>query len=121
MNKFFKIVKSFINYFGIDIRRINPELKNLSFDEILRNNSSREPLIFDVGANKGQSIKRFLDLFENPTIHAFEPVDEAVKIIKNIAQLGPYHLGKESWEKCNFCSIENKTKLNHKNNERTLH
>ena len=44
-----------------------------------------------------------------------------VKIIKNIAQLGPYHLGKESWEKCNFCSIENKTKLNHKNNERTLH
>ena len=44
-----------------------------------------------------------------------------VKIIKNIAQIGPYHLGKESWEKCNFCSIENKTKLNHKNNERTLH
>ena len=44
-----------------------------------------------------------------------------VKIIKNISQLGPYHLGKESWEKCNFCSIENKTKLNHKNNERTLH
>ena len=44
-----------------------------------------------------------------------------VKIIKNIAQIGPYHLGKESWEKCNFCSIENETKLNHKNNERTLH
>ena len=44
-----------------------------------------------------------------------------VKIIKNIAQIGPDHLGKESWEKCNFCSIENKTKLNHKNNERTLH
>ena len=44
-----------------------------------------------------------------------------VKIINNIAQMGPYHLGKESWEKCNFCSIENKTKLNHKNNERTLH
>tara|TARA_B100000965_G_C19222576_1_gene596541 strand:- start:417 stop:602 length:186 start_codon:yes stop_codon:yes gene_type:complete len=43
------------------------------------------------------------------------------KIIKNIAQIGPYHLGKESWEKCNFCSIENKTKLNHKNNEKTLH
>ena len=44
-----------------------------------------------------------------------------VKIIKNIAQIGPYHLGKESWEKCNFCSIENKTKLNHKNNKKTLH
>ena len=44
-----------------------------------------------------------------------------IKVIKNIAQLGPYHLGKESWEECNFCSIENKTKLNHKNNERILH
>ena len=44
-----------------------------------------------------------------------------VKIIKNIAQVGPYHLGKESWEKCNLCAIENKTKSNHQDNERTLH
>ena len=26
-----------------------------------------------------------------------------VKIIKNIAQIGPYHLGKEIIEKCRFC------------------
>ena len=44
-----------------------------------------------------------------------------VKIIKNIAQIGPYHLGKESWEKCNFCSTEHKTKKKYNNNERTLH
>ncbi len=44
-----------------------------------------------------------------------------VKIIKNIAQIGPYHFGKESWEKCNFCSIENKAKQNHNNHERVLH
>jgi len=44
-----------------------------------------------------------------------------VKVIKNIAQIGPYHLGKETWEKCNYCSIENKTKLNHKDYERTIH
>ena len=44
-----------------------------------------------------------------------------VKIIKNIAQIGPYHLGKESWEKCNFCSTEHKTKTKYNNNERTLH
>jgi len=44
-----------------------------------------------------------------------------VKVIKNIVQIGRYHLGKETWEKCNFCSIENKNKSNQKNNERTLH
>ena len=44
-----------------------------------------------------------------------------VKVIKNIAQIGRYHLGKETWEKCNFCSIENKNKSNHHDNERTLH
>jgi FkbM family methyltransferase len=31
------------------------------------------PMIFDVGANKGQSIDLFLKLFKNPTIYAFEP------------------------------------------------
>ena len=27
-----------------------------------------------------------------------------VKIIKNLMQVGPYHLGKEVIEKCKFCS-----------------
>ena len=44
-----------------------------------------------------------------------------VKVIKNIAQIGPYHLGKETWEKCNFCSIENNNKPIQKINEKTLH
>ena len=26
-----------------------------------------------------------------------------IKVIKNIAQIGPFHLGKEVMEKCNFC------------------
>ena len=29
--------------------------------------------IFDVGANKGQSIDFFCKIFQNPIIHAFEP------------------------------------------------
>ena len=31
-----------------------------------------------------------------------------VKIIKNIAQIGPYHLGKEIIEKCRFCETYKK-------------
>ena len=31
------------------------------------------PLVFDVGANRGQSIERFRRVFGHPVIHAFEP------------------------------------------------
>jgi len=31
------------------------------------------PIIFDIGANRGQSIKFFESIFSNPTIYAFEP------------------------------------------------
>jgi hypothetical protein len=31
------------------------------------------PIFFDVGANKGQSIDRFLNLYPNSLIHSFEP------------------------------------------------
>ncbi|HUA53256.1 MAG TPA: FkbM family methyltransferase [Candidatus Sulfotelmatobacter sp.] len=34
-------------------------------------------VIFDVGANTGQSIERFLETFEQPTIHSFEPQPSA--------------------------------------------
>ena len=43
-----------------------------------------------------------------------------VKVIKNIAQVGPYHLGKETKEECTFCKVENKIVLTPKM-ERTLH
>ena len=46
---------------------------------------------------------------------------KTIQEIKNISQKGPYHLGKESWEKCNFCSIEKKNKPIQKINERTMH
>ncbi|MDC3070003.1 FkbM family methyltransferase [bacterium] len=82
MKRLKRFVKIFFNSLGFDLKRINPEVKNLSFDEILRQNLSQNPLILDVGANKGQTIRRFLDLFDNPTIHAFEPVEEAIQKIR---------------------------------------
>lgn len=71
---FKKSIKKIINILGFDIRRRNLGEKNLSFDEILKKNLGNEPLILDVGANRGQSIKRFFNLFSNPTIHSFEPI-----------------------------------------------
>jgi len=59
-----KIIKKILRNFNIDIKRIHPELKNsLSFDEIYIKKIKQTPIIFDVGANQGQSIKRFKKCF----------------------------------------------------------
>ena len=44
--------------------------KNIAYPCSLSPNSQ---IIFDVGANKGQSIDFFYKIFKNPTIYAFEP------------------------------------------------
>lgn len=43
------------------------------------------PLIFDVGANRGQSIEHFRRTFAKPVIHAFEPGREAFAALQSVA------------------------------------
>lgn len=45
-------------------------------DDIKRRLSTESPVIVDGGANVGQTIEAFLATFENPVIHAFEPIPE---------------------------------------------
>jgi FkbM family methyltransferase len=47
------------------------------FDILQLRGTTDRPLIFDVGANRGQSISRFRDRFPHSIIHAFEPVPSA--------------------------------------------
>ena len=42
----------------------------------------KNPIIFDIGANRGQSIERFLKTFDHPKIHAFEPNIEEFEELK---------------------------------------
>ena len=42
----------------------------------------RSPILFDVGANQGQSIDRFRKIFPNVITHSFEPAPELVKILE---------------------------------------
>jgi FkbM family methyltransferase len=78
-----KSIKFFFNILGFDILRINSKYKKLSFDNIHKKiTNCNNPIIFDVGANKGQSIKRFRKIFPNSTIHAFEPVIEDFNNLK---------------------------------------
>jgi FkbM family methyltransferase len=65
-------VKKLFRALGIDIRFI-PELGFDAFDDMRKIAATDAPLIFDVGANRGQSIDRFRRTFARPVVHAFEP------------------------------------------------
>ncbi len=44
--------------------------------------TKENPIIFDVGANTGQSIEFFRKVFTDPTIYSFEPDEKCVKELK---------------------------------------
>ena len=76
MNKLKKIILNSFRYFGYNIKKLQKEEKNfLNFDEIYQKIlKNKKVTIFDVGANRGQSINRFLKIFPNAEIHCFEPI-----------------------------------------------
>ena len=81
-----RLLKQILKFFGLNITRVNKELSNLTFDEIYLNflKSNDSPIIFDVGANEGQSINRFKKIYRNSTIHSFEPSKKIyAKLSKN--------------------------------------
>lgn len=78
-----KIIQSLINLFGFKIIKIK-EKKFREFDQILKKVLKKNKnIIFDVGANKGQSLDRFDQLFNNTIFYSFEPSFEAFKILKS--------------------------------------
>ena len=80
---FKKIVKKIINIFGYEIKKKDLEIEELSFDQILKKKLiKKKPIIFDVGANNGQSIERFLNLFQGAKIHSFEPLQNEFENLK---------------------------------------
>jgi FkbM family methyltransferase len=67
-----RAVKQLLRRAGIDIRFI-PKLGFDALDDMKKLAATDAPLIFDVGANRGQSIERFRRTFPRAVIHAFEP------------------------------------------------
>lgn len=68
------IIKNFLWFIGVEVKRINKEVTFKSFDEIYLSKLSNSKVVFDIGANQGQSIERFKKLFPDAKIHAFEPI-----------------------------------------------
>ena len=78
-----KTIKKTFNYFGLEIKKKDKEINELSFDEIIKKKILKsDPLIIDIGANKGQSIEKFSNLFDKSVIHSFEPVTKEFDELK---------------------------------------
>ena len=69
-------------YPTIKIKHLIINKKKITSDEIIKKNMPPHPIIFDVGANKGQSINRFRDLCKDPQIHSFEPLRKEFEFLK---------------------------------------
>ncbi len=72
-------IKKILWSFNIDIVK-----KKKNFDNIYKIKIKNKPIIFDVGANNGQSIKRFLSIFSKPIIHSFEPINDCYTLISKL-------------------------------------
>ena len=75
-----KLTKRLVNKFGYDITRVRDPL--IDIKKFLHND---HPLIFDVGANVGQSIQKYRSEFPRCTIHSFEPSHTTFEKLKKHA------------------------------------
>lgn len=69
-----RLAASLFEAFGLELRRVPPAVSRdpfLYLSAALR--SVPAPVVFDVGANVGQSIARFRRVWPRAVIHAFEP------------------------------------------------
>ena len=103
-----KLIKNIFDFLGFEIKRkyFKDDIKLLTFDEIYKLKiKKKNPVIFDIGANRGQSIERFLKINNNSIIHSFEPNIDAFSYLKkkygslkNI-RLNNFAVGKEKTKK----------------------
>ncbi len=87
-------IREIVRKFGFDIIRFKTEEMGLyPYKDILKFISSKKPMLFDLGANTGQTIKDFREVFKSSTIHSFEPSPMTFKILKeNTAQMKNVHI-----------------------------
>jgi FkbM family methyltransferase len=89
------IAKAGLGWLGYEVRRLPRSLdaKRIGlgvdpFQDMRRITGTEQPVVFDVGANVGQSIRRFRTYFEAPVIHAFEPSSETfARLSENVTDV----------------------------------
>tara|TARA_E500000178_G_scaffold66392_2_gene63635 strand:+ start:937 stop:1716 length:780 start_codon:yes stop_codon:yes gene_type:complete len=78
-----KIINKILGFLGYKISKISAK-KKPDLDYITQIFTEKlDPIIFDIGANKGQSIERYKKMFENCYIHSFEPNIDEINNLEN--------------------------------------
>jgi len=70
---------------GIDVVRYRPTPGDHPVEDMARHLGTRSPLVIDVGANVGQSVRRFKAAFPSAVIHSFEPHPDAFRKLSAVA------------------------------------
>ena len=79
-----RTVRKIARNFGFDIIKFKKDQMGIyPFYDMAKFVKSEIPMLFDVGANVGQTVKDFNEVFKNATIHAFEPSPDTFDILKN--------------------------------------
>ena len=78
-----KTIKSIFKNFGFKVTKIskNP-LLNDNYLEAIKEIIGVDPILFDVGANQGQSVKWFQASYPSSQIHSFEPSKICFEVLK---------------------------------------
>ena len=82
-----RFIKKILSFSGYELRGIKPIVAHNNYNAIHKFLISEvlkceEPVIFDVGANDGESIERFKKIFSKSKIYSFEPDDNAFQRLK---------------------------------------
>ena len=76
-------IKKIINLFGYKIMKVE-KIDATDLDGLTKSLiTNSEPVIFDVGASNGTSVKRYKKIFDKPIIHCFEPISDDLNVIKD--------------------------------------
>ena len=66
---------------GYELNRITGDFGQNAFRDMRKiTKAIRDPIVFDAGANEGQTTRNFRNHFDHPVIHAFEPGDAFSKL-----------------------------------------
>lgn len=107
-------LQKFFNFFGYKVS-LNKKNKYKNFDNIIKRIFPKKNVkIIDIGANKGQTIERFKEMFEQPRLYSIEPTKKIFNDLKK------KYDDKENIRTFNFAIGEKNSKkkfYNYKNSE----